>query len=175
MSAKKCNYIIFHNGPTKPKDFELILFGSKIPYEKNPVFLGVIFDVRLTFNSYFDKIRTKCQDRIKIVRILSSKFYKLNSCLLLQFYSSMVRSVIDCTAFSVSIVPSSLAMIKTPGLVGDHSASDKCFGNDLVKSRAPLLTPWRQILNMVPPQIRTTSLKKGDRFVATIGPSHAVV
>jgi hypothetical protein len=39
MSATKCNYIIFHNGPTRPKALDLRLFNVNIPFEENPVFL----------------------------------------------------------------------------------------------------------------------------------------
>jgi cell fate regulator YaaT (PSP1 superfamily) len=58
MSATKCNYIIFHNGSTRPKLLDLKLFGINIPFEANPVFLGATFDERLTFNKFFDKIST---------------------------------------------------------------------------------------------------------------------
>ena len=78
MSTTKCSYIIFHNGPTKPKELDLKLFDTKILYDSKPVFLGVTFDERLTFSSYFEKIKTKCQDRLKKVRILSSIYWKLN-------------------------------------------------------------------------------------------------
>ena len=107
MSATKWSYVIFHNGPAKPKEFDLKLFDAKSPYDSKPVFLGVTFDERLTLSSYFEKVKTKCQDRLKIVRILSSNYWKLNSKLLLNIYSSLVRSIIDCTAFSVSINPTS--------------------------------------------------------------------
>jgi len=58
MSAAKCNYITFHNGPTRPKLLDLKLFGINIPLETNPVFLAATFDERLTFNKFFDKIST---------------------------------------------------------------------------------------------------------------------
>jgi hypothetical protein len=105
MSATKYSFIIFHNGPTKPKELDLQLFDTKIPYDSKPVFLGVKFDERLTFKNYYDKIKTKFQDRLKIVRILSSNYWKLSSKLLLNIYSSLVRSIIDCTAFSISVTP----------------------------------------------------------------------
>jgi hypothetical protein len=49
MSATKCNYIIFHNGSTRPKLLDLKLFGINIPFEANPVFLGATFDAKIDF------------------------------------------------------------------------------------------------------------------------------
>ncbi len=43
MSATKCNYIIFHNGSTRPKLLDLKLFGINIPFEANPVFFRCNF------------------------------------------------------------------------------------------------------------------------------------
>ncbi len=71
----------------------------------------------------------------------------------------------------MSMVPSALAMKKTPGRVGDHSASLIRFENDLVWRSAPLNTFSRQMLNPLPPATSKMSLKKGDLFMATIGPS----
>jgi hypothetical protein len=92
----------------------------------------------------------------------------------------------------MSMVPLDLAMKNTPGLVGDHSASETRAENDLVCNRAPffksnrlnqhkclnkksniLLTNIfsRQMLKPLPPATNKISLKKGERFIATIGPS----
>ena len=103
MSASKCNYIIFHNGPTRPALLNLNLFGSKIPFDPNPTFLGVTFDERLTFKTYVKNIKSKVQNRLNIIRILSSNYWKLTSTLLLQIYSALVRSITDCLAFAVSL------------------------------------------------------------------------
>jgi hypothetical protein len=102
MSAAKCNYIIFHNGPTRPKLLELKLFGTNIPFETNPVFLGATFDERLTFNKFFDKISKKCNDRQKVIRILSNRFFKLEEKTLFSVFNALICSVIDFSAFATS-------------------------------------------------------------------------
>ena len=102
MSASKCNYTIFHSGPTRPVSLNLNLFGSKIPFEENPTFLGITFDERLTFKNHVKNVKTKVQNRLNIIRIISSNFWKLNSTFLLQIYSALVRSITDCLAFAVS-------------------------------------------------------------------------
>ena len=104
MSASKCNYIIFHNGPTRPALLNLNLFGSKISFDSNPTFLCVTFDERLTFKTYVKNIKSKVQNRLNIIRILSSYHWKLTSALLLQIYSALVRSITDCLAFAVSLL-----------------------------------------------------------------------
>jgi len=74
----------------------------KIPFEENPTFLGVTFDERLTFKKHVKNIKSKVQNRLNIIRILSSNFWKLNSTLHLQIYSALVGSITDCLTFSIS-------------------------------------------------------------------------
>ena len=102
MSATKCSYIIFHNGPTRPKLLDLKIFNSNIPFEEKPTFLGVTFDERLNFNCYIDKTTIKANDRLKIIRILSNKFYKINSKTLFAIYKSLVGSIIDYSSFCIT-------------------------------------------------------------------------
>jgi hypothetical protein len=101
MSATKCNYIIFHNGPTRPKALDLWFFNTNIPFEENPIFLGAIFDERLTFKKFIDKIITKCNDRQKVVKMLSNRFFNLVKTLF-SVSNALIGSVIDCSAFSIS-------------------------------------------------------------------------
>jgi hypothetical protein len=103
MSATKCNYIIFHNGPTRPKALDLRFFNTNIPFEENPIFLGAIFDERLTFKKFIDKIITKCNDRQKVVKMLSNRFFNLVKTLFsVSNAFGLIGSVIDFSAFSIS-------------------------------------------------------------------------
>ena len=65
-------------------------------------FLGATFDERLTFNKFFDKISTKCNDRQKVIRILSNRFFKLEEKTLFSVFNALICSVIDFSAFATS-------------------------------------------------------------------------
>ena len=69
MNAKKCSYIIFTKGTRKGLEFDLQLNGESIPY--NPVFQGITFDERLSFNIHFSNVRTRALKRLNIIKIFS--------------------------------------------------------------------------------------------------------
>jgi len=48
--------------------------------------------------------KSKVQNRLNIIRILLSNFWKLNSTLHLQIYSALVGSITDCMAFAISCI-----------------------------------------------------------------------
>ena len=56
----------------------------------------------LLFNKFFDKINTKCNDRQKVIRILSNRFFKLEEKTLFSVYNALICSVIDFSAFATS-------------------------------------------------------------------------
>ena len=108
MQAKKCSYSIFNNSNNKTKEYNFKLFGSNIPKNENPKFLGIIFDSKLSFNEYFKYIRKRCFDRLKIIKILSSKKWKLSKKVLINIYKSLIGSIIDYSALLVNLISNSL-------------------------------------------------------------------
>ena len=75
---------------------DLRLYGECIPTEKNPKFLGVVFDARLNFQANIQSIRKKVGDRINLLKILSyDKTWRLNQVTLVKMYKCLVRSVLD--------------------------------------------------------------------------------
>ncbi len=78
------------------------MFNTNIPFEENPVFLGAIFDERLMFKKFIDKIITKCDDRQKVVKILSNRFFNLDLKTLFSVSNALTGSVIDFSAFCIS-------------------------------------------------------------------------
>ena len=56
MNAKKCCYTIFSNGSRGDLDFDLRLNSESIPYNSNPVFLGITFDESLCFHKHFENL-----------------------------------------------------------------------------------------------------------------------
>lgn len=105
MAPSKCNYTLF--APTivnltkhqKLLSSSLMMFGEQIPYEANPVSLGIIFDEKLNFSAQVKRIKNKCSSRLNLIRILSHKSWQLNKSTLLTIYQAMVGSVLDYSAF----------------------------------------------------------------------------
>ncbi len=72
MNSKKCCYTIFSGAGSKNKDkFDLNLTDGLIPYNKNPVFLGVTFDEFLNFGRHTDGLLKSAHKRLNIIKIFS--------------------------------------------------------------------------------------------------------
>ncbi len=100
MAPQKCNYTIFSKGNRCPnKDFGLYLSGERIPYEKNPVSLGITFDEGMNFKAHVQKLKANCSRRLNIVKILSHKSWQLSTKTLLSIYKTLIGSVTDYSAF----------------------------------------------------------------------------
>ena len=68
------------------------LYNERIPVEKKPKFLGIIFDRRLTFDKHFELIDLKLIDRLNILKILSyDQNWRLDTTTLIRIYKSLVR------------------------------------------------------------------------------------
>ena len=99
MNVSKCSYTVFAKGSKKEEKLSLKICQNVIPYQKNPIFLGIQFDERLTFNKQVENIQNKCYDRLKIIKILSHKSWKLNAATLIRIYIALIRSIIDYSFF----------------------------------------------------------------------------
>ena len=99
MAPEKCSHTIFSENPGKNQSLTLKLFGKNIPYEKKPLFLGITFDENLCFNSHVEFIRSRCVDRINILKILAQKSWKLNYNTLVNIYKTLIGSIIDYSFF----------------------------------------------------------------------------
>ena len=84
LNVSKCSYTVFAKGSKKEDKLSLKICQNVIPYQKNPIFLGIQFDERLTFNKQVENIKNKCYDRLKIIKILSHKSWKLNATTLIR-------------------------------------------------------------------------------------------
>ena len=73
------------------------------PLLRLPIFLGIKFDQNLCFNSHIEFIRSRCQDRINIIKILSHKSWKLSKKTLVGVYNALVGSIIDYIFFISSL------------------------------------------------------------------------
>ena len=97
IAANKCTYIIFSKGISE--DFSLPLWNCPIPRSKSTKFLGVTLDEKLNFKDHISEIRSKCFDRMKIIKILSHKSWRLTPNVLGRIYKTLIGSVIDYSFF----------------------------------------------------------------------------
>lgn len=102
MAPDKCSHIIFSGNSAKNQVLNIKLYGKPIPYLNSPTFLGIKFDEALCFNHQIDLIRSRCQDRLNIIKILSSKNWKLSKKTLLGIYKALIGSIIDYSFFIFS-------------------------------------------------------------------------
>jgi hypothetical protein len=122
MAPEKCNYIVFSKTPQlfkKIKDkkvpivniheqFDIKLFNVSIPVCKSIKFLGIILDKKLNFNEHLDEIKSKCINRLNIIKIVSHKSWHLKQHTLVQLYKSLVRSIMEYSSFIVPYITQSL-------------------------------------------------------------------
>ncbi len=73
INPKKCLFILF----SKKVNLELKLFNITIPQADDIKFLGVTFDRTMTFNACIQDIKAKCHKRLKIIKILKHKSWRL--------------------------------------------------------------------------------------------------
>ena len=111
MAPSKCSYTVFSKKNSCRTRFGLKLFGGEIPYEKNPVSLGITFDECLNFEAHVSKLKDRCASRLNIVRILSHKSWKLEKKTLVSLYTTLIGSVLDYSSFICSAL--STPLIKT--------------------------------------------------------------
>ncbi|RNA01182.1 RNA-directed DNA polymerase from mobile element jockey-like, partial [Brachionus plicatilis] len=73
----------------------LQLFNKTIPYSKTNKFLGLYFDKSICFDKQIKEVKTKCMNRLNIIKILSSKNLKLNHNKLASLYKALIGSILD--------------------------------------------------------------------------------
>jgi hypothetical protein len=104
MNTQKCCYTIFANSGYKKEKLNLLLNNSCIPYNKNPIFLGITFDEQLCFNLHFENLRARALKRLNIIKIFSHQSWKLNYVTLKTIYRCLVGSIFDYSFFTLSKV-----------------------------------------------------------------------
>jgi hypothetical protein len=102
MAPSKCQFTIFARYNREKAEFDINLFGERVPYEANPTSLGVTFDPTLSFRAQVKKIKDKCNSRMNILKIISHKSWALSTKTLVSIYKSLIGSVIDYSFFMCS-------------------------------------------------------------------------
>jgi len=110
MHPTKCNFMTFNNNSNKNlnEQFKHKLYNEKIPACYFLKFLGITFDLGLTFNNHTKDIKKRCINRLNIIKILSNKRWKLNATTLKSIYLSLIRSVIDYSSLIMTFLSKSL-------------------------------------------------------------------
>ena len=85
-------------------ELDLRLKGDQIPYNPNPVFLGITFDESLCFNKHFANLRVRALKRLNILKIFSHKSWHLNYSSLTNIYRALIGSIFDYSFFSIACV-----------------------------------------------------------------------
>jgi hypothetical protein len=72
MNANKCDYTLFSK---MPNDIRLnhSFNNELIPYNSNPVFLGITLNERLNFAKHFENLECRAFKRINIIKIFCHK------------------------------------------------------------------------------------------------------
>ena len=104
MNASKCCYTIFSNTGRSNMEMDLRLNGDPIPYNPNPVFLGITFDEGLCFKKHFENLRVRALKRLNIIKIFSHKSWHINYSTLTNIYRSLIGSIFDYSFFSIACV-----------------------------------------------------------------------
>jgi exonuclease III len=103
INATKCSYIVFAGDGSRNKTkFELLINGARIPYDPNPVFLGIVFDEFLNFRAHVEKLVTKARPRLNIIKIFSHKSWKLSHETLKGIYEALIGSLFVYSFFAVA-------------------------------------------------------------------------
>ena len=105
MAPNKCNFIVFSKSQVSQdmiKKIQPELFKEEIPHTDLIKFLGINFDSKLSFSQHFKLLIDSCTKRLNIIKILSNKKWKINSKILIQIYTSLIRSLFDYSSLLYS-------------------------------------------------------------------------
>merc|ERR1712002_458722 len=80
----------------------LELNGTKIPFEDQVKFLGVIFDKKLTWGPHIDNLKRKVKNSINILKVIFSFDWGADKKSLVKLYNAVCRSKMDyaCQIYS---------------------------------------------------------------------------
>ena len=108
LAPHKCVFTIFsRNKKDKIKEntINLRIRNEILSFDPNPKFLGVKFDKNLNGSAQINDIKEKIKGHLNILRILSyKKQWKLYEKTLINIYKSLIRSILDYSAFFSSYI-----------------------------------------------------------------------
>ena len=109
----KTQVVLFNSFRIDPKSLKkLKLNGRELEYSKATTFLGMTFDHLLTWKGHFDKLISRCNTGLNLMRMVSGTSFGADKKTLLMIYMSLIRSKLDygCQAY-MSASPTQLARL----------------------------------------------------------------
>ena len=100
LNPLKSQLIVFtkcfrHKAEMESNTMTLRLFGHDIPIVTEAIFLGVIFDQRMTFEAQFKKTTTRAHKRLNLIRRISSLSKKPNPNILAELYKTIIVPIFE--------------------------------------------------------------------------------
>ena len=96
MAPSKCSYLVFSkNNTSESSKLLLNFFGEILPINDNPTFLGIRFDNHLTFKNQLEYLQTTCIQRMRILRVVSNRSWRLSLKTRELIYQSLIRSFVE--------------------------------------------------------------------------------
>ena len=77
------------------EDPELFLGDTRIKFEKEHKFLGLVWDPKLSFRAHIKYLKKKCQSPLNLLKVLSHTDWGADTKTLLKLYRALVRSKLD--------------------------------------------------------------------------------
>ena len=95
LSVDKCSATLFSLDPkdSEMSGLEVVVKGRQLEKEKNPCFLGVVYDVGMTFRGQVEKVVKKGEAGVRLMRCLAGRDWGWKKELLRATYVALVRSV----------------------------------------------------------------------------------
>ena len=99
IATDKTVLIHFNNKNILPGTTEIKINNTEIKSSETVRFLGITFDYKLTFNQHINKINTRCNRAMTIIKFLRGTWWGSDPQTLITLYKSYVRSVIEYASF----------------------------------------------------------------------------
>lgn len=99
LAPQKTILIHCNNKNILPGDTVINIGNVTIKSSESVRFLGVIFDYKLSFVPHINKLLSKCQRALNIIKFIRRTWWGADPSTLLIFYKSFVRSLIDYGCF----------------------------------------------------------------------------
>ena len=95
VNEGKCEAILFSkDAKDKNIDVQLKINGENIKMNRNPTFLGITYDMRLTFEEHTRRIIEKANKRMKILRAIAGINWGFDKDLLRETYTALIESIL---------------------------------------------------------------------------------
>lgn len=103
LSSAKSAAMVFKRGRSL-NDLQLKIRNQSIPQVQTFKYLGILLDTRLTFHAHIEQLRTRCLQRMNILKCVSGSTWGADRKSLTLLYCSLIRSVLDYSATVISVV-----------------------------------------------------------------------